>query len=294
MAELRNLEKLPIVSPRILGDAGISQFSNKRKAPEEYPSYVPAIRPPVQYAGDEILLELGCKIEDQRGSMRWLGSSSGVFFVEKALQEARDKYEDVKVASIDELCGLDSGALQDIASSDSDAAPTPTSLPNRDDVQPVIKAFFDHTAGRFPVLHQQSFLDQVDDIYGDSDNQTSRDVLPLFYLVLAVGWGYKFPGSLKKPSSARTALEYLKLAKGLQHKIFYTTDDRFIYLQALTIEALLYFQLGEQSYASRTSGEASMLGLELGLHRSTRRFTYGPLKSELRKRVFWCIFLLDV
>ena len=83
-------------------------------------------------------------------------------------------------------------------------------------------------------------------------------------------------------------------AKQCQHHTLFTNKDQFTCLQAMTVESLLYLQLGEQSRSMRTAGMASMLALELGMHRSTRRFNYGPLQAEMRKRVFWCIFLLDV
>ncbi|KAE8312831.1 hypothetical protein BDV41DRAFT_588516 [Aspergillus transmontanensis] len=58
---------------------------------------------------------------------------------------------------------------------------------------------------------------------------------------------------------------------------------------------LLYLQMTSQhSLAIRTCGMIVRLAQSLGLHRHTRRFKHSPGESELRRRLWWSVYVLDV
>ncbi|KAB8205731.1 hypothetical protein BDV34DRAFT_96620 [Aspergillus parasiticus] len=58
---------------------------------------------------------------------------------------------------------------------------------------------------------------------------------------------------------------------------------------------ILYLQMTSQhSLAIRTCGMIVRLAQSLGLHRHTRRFKHSPGESELRRRLWWSVYVLDV
>ncbi|PLB53492.1 hypothetical protein P170DRAFT_473353 [Aspergillus steynii IBT 23096] len=58
---------------------------------------------------------------------------------------------------------------------------------------------------------------------------------------------------------------------------------------------LLYLQTTSQhSLAIRVCGTAVRLAQSLGLHRHSRRFKHSPGEAELRKRLWWAVFALDI
>ncbi|CAH0002547.1 unnamed protein product, partial [Clonostachys byssicola] len=57
----------------------------------------------------------------------------------------------------------------------------------------------------------------------------------------------------------------------------------------------IYLQLTSRyTHASHISGVATRLAQNLGLHRHSNRFKFDPLETELRRRVWWCQYTLDV
>lgn len=65
-------------------------------------------------------------------------------------------------------------------------------------------------------------------------------------------------------------------------------------LQALLLY-LLYLQTTSQhSLGLRICGMAVRLAQSLGLHRHSRRFRHILGETELRKRLWWCVYILDV
>ena len=50
---------------------------------------------------------------------------------------------------------------------------------------------------------------------------------------------------------------------------------------------------GEYSCALKYRGHAITLAQRLGLHQSQKRFNFGSLTVETRKKVFWTIYTLD-
>ncbi|CAH0045297.1 unnamed protein product [Clonostachys solani] len=57
----------------------------------------------------------------------------------------------------------------------------------------------------------------------------------------------------------------------------------------------IYLQLTSRyTLASHISGVATRLAQNLGLHRHSNRFKFDPLETELRRRVWWCQYTLDV
>lgn len=65
-------------------------------------------------------------------------------------------------------------------------------------------------------------------------------------------------------------------------------------LQALLLY-LLYLQTTSQhSLGLRVCGMAVRLAQSLGLHRHSRRFRHILGETELRKRLWWCVYILDV
>lgn len=40
--------------------------------------------------------------------------------------------------------------------------------------------------------------------------------------------------------------------------------------------------------------QANMAALEVGLHHDGKQFKGNPLETEMRRRVFWCVFMLHL
>ncbi|KAI9836894.1 MAG: hypothetical protein M1819_001059 [Sarea resinae] len=237
--------------------------------------------------------ELGRMVRPHTNVENFVGSSSGVFFLDTAFAYFK--------AHVDPQCNLDAQVEQSFSSvwrksPAPDIPLTPLSstsqvLPPYDSALSFISVFFDQATHMFPVLHKPTFLKSVQQIYEIPLSTHLTSFLPQLYMVLAVGAQYQ---ALKSGDEAASTMvgRFYRIAKDSQYPR--GAHEDLMLLQDMVLELILLEAWDRPSEAAKLCRETTALVLQLGLHRHSRRFRYGPLETEMRKRIFWCVYIIDV
>lgn len=148
-----------------------------------------------------------------------------------------------------------------------------------------VNVYFQEWAPLFPVLHKPTFLRLYEEFVADPEKVRNKHKLAQLYLVFSLaGLSSSSPDLHQLASCERQwteALDQLLL------------ENTMSTLQCLLL-ALLYFSLTAdyrrlQHYKSIAVG----LSQRLGLHQSQKRFSFGALTLETRKKVFWTLYTVD-
>ncbi|KAE8341740.1 hypothetical protein BDV24DRAFT_174180 [Aspergillus arachidicola] len=135
----------------------------------------------------------------------------------------------------------------------------------------------------YPVLLSKQFLDTFDDTINDAWTTSIEPHLRIPFL-LQVGT----TATQSEPLSSHLDTILSNLLGQMPCRGDISS------LQGLILY-LLYLQMTSQhSLAIRTCGMIVRLAQSLGLHRHTRRFKHPPGESELRRRLWWSVYVLDV
>ena len=158
-------------------------------------------------------------------------------------------------------------------------------------VSQVLGDFFTFTERVFPVLHRPSFMRHVDDLYGRDTIGTDRfEPLAQFYFALSIGHWFNTQETLEERT--RNQILALQTACRCFFTTLHTRRDGLTRLQTLTLHSYALILLRQRSEALRISAMANTKALEVGLHHDGKQFTGNPLETEMRRRVFWCVFML--
>ena len=162
--------------------------------------------------------------------------------------------------------------------------PTASTLP-RLFTDRCVNVYFQEWAPLFPVLHKPSFLRIYEDFVADSDKIKSQHKLAQLYLVFSIA-GL----SSEEPDLPLVAACEREWTAALDSIIMENTMNT---LQCLIL-ALLYSTI-RADYKKLQHYKAVAVGLShrLGLHQSQKRFSFGALTIETRKKVFWTLYTLD-
>ncbi|KAI6793590.1 hypothetical protein KC332_g16796, partial [Hortaea werneckii] len=243
------------------------------------------------------LRELGSHVTDEDGFSRYMGPSSGVAFTAKVLEEilGDDQPSDTDFYSLFNLDDLTRG--QHLADADAmlwQIQPDP--LPERAEADRVIDLFFLFTERVFPVLHQPTFRGVVDLIYEEGSKGSvpaeQFELLAQFYFSLSIG--YCFDMQRSREDRNRDQIRALQYACRCHISRLHWRVDGLARLQTLALHSYALIMLRQRSQAMRISAMANMAALEVGLHHDGKQFKGNPLETEMRRRVFWCVFMLHL
>ncbi|PHH82983.1 hypothetical protein CDD82_4097 [Ophiocordyceps australis] len=148
-----------------------------------------------------------------------------------------------------------------------------------------VNVFFQEWAPLFPVLHKPTFLRSYQEFAASPDKVRCKHKLAQLYLVFSIG-GLSFE-SPDYPQVALCERQWTKAIEALQF------DDTISTLQCYIL-ALLYSSIrADNKCIQHFKSNAVGLSHRLGLHQSQKRFSFGILTLETRKRVFWTLYTLD-
>ena len=252
---------------------------------------------------DHVFKHLGRMVYTTSGVHRFAGSTTGVHFIHSAEQ----KYMQIsKTATVfqDSVYRLH-------------VLPQPTSLYNqgqcccdgkKDTLSLLglgearsyyilkLERFFLRWGSVYPVLSPRQFYNAVhqllDQAHKSIPQTTDRDISSLhqLHLVLAIdAWD-----DLGNDNNHLTdnSPYYFNLARQTYLRVVEKGD--LSTLQSLLLTSL-YFQLsGQHSCLTQISGAAVRLAQSLGLHRHTRRFKFCAGEVEMRNRIWWAVYRLDM
>ncbi|PGH03705.1 hypothetical protein AJ79_07287 [Helicocarpus griseus UAMH5409] len=241
--------------------------------------------------------EVGRMNLDRRGIGRFMGSSSGIFFIGTAEQrfasilgQPGNKIGDALLrVDVDEQT-TDYTVYHGV-----DVPTTMAPLPPRETAERYIDVWFDAWRHVFPILHRPSFADSVNRLYSTPASEHERPVLGMFYLVLAISCRYCcLTGEVDGQPTVKSNLEDIEYySQSSKYHNDVMAANNLATMQYQELLTLWFLYTGKRSFAFQMTGSMTRLALELGLHRHTRRFHFDPLQTELRKRVFWVCYMLD-
>ncbi|KAF2723952.1 hypothetical protein K431DRAFT_292248 [Polychaeton citri CBS 116435] len=240
------------------------------------------------------LRELGSHVIDEDGFSHYLGPSSGVGFASYVLHDLMTE-EQQNDPRLNTLFTLDDfNRNRTLENMDQLLwSVNPIALPDRRETDFVLNHFFAFTQRLFPVLHKPSFLSAVDQLYSlDNIGVESFELLAQFYFALAIGNSYLQDYTHEE----RVARQVRAIETGLRchFTTFHTRRDGLTRLQTLALHSYALALLRQRSEALRISSMANTKALECGLHHDGNRGAGNPLEQQMRRRVFWSVFMLHL
>ena len=148
----------------------------------------------------------------------------------------------------------------------------------------LINVYFQEWAPLFPVLHRPTFLSIYGEYTSDPAAIEDKTLLAQLHLVFGIAAHSSCEKHDIEPFEIqwRTALESV-----------IKEDPSIASLQCLVLAHIFCLQKGDYTALSRYRGLAVSLAQRLGLQQSQKRYAFGALTRETRKRIFWTLYTLD-
>ncbi|KAK4172385.1 putative transcriptional activator protein [Triangularia setosa] len=148
-----------------------------------------------------------------------------------------------------------------------------------------VNVYFQEWSPLFPVLHKPTFLRVYEEFVADPDKIKNNHKLAQLYLVFAIA-----ALSSEQPDLEQIAACEQQWQRALEAILM---DNTMMTLQCLLL-ALMYCTIrADYKRLQHYKGIAVGLSHRLGLHQSQKRFSFGVLTIETRKKVFWSLYMLD-
>ncbi|KAI5860150.1 fungal-specific transcription factor domain-containing protein [Durotheca rogersii] len=210
----------------------------------------------------------------------FMGPSSGRSFIEsfkRKLQENGKPCSDFNPEAFLHIQGCYPLVAQPL--------PQLTRVPPRLFSDRCVNVYFQEWAPLFPVLHKPTFLRLYEEFVSDSEKVKNNHKLAQLYLVFSIA-----SLSSDLPDTEQIAACEAQWQMALEAVIM---DNTMLTLQCLVL-ALMYCTIrADYKRLQHYKGIAVGLSHKLGLHQSQKRFSFGALTIETRKKVFWTLYTLD-
>jgi Fungal specific transcription factor domain len=182
--------------------------------------------------------------------------------------------------------------------SDLTDANTSFALPSKSSAEKLVDSFFNTWHPLFPVLHRPSFQWDFEAGYTEKASQDPAQMAQM-WLVLAIA---------AKDTVSKVCISHyhtdIKGSEGPEDHVKFFLRARYFLrqlqwepsvhaLKALILAQIYAFQ--EENYDLLWHYKTIAVGwaYQHGLHRSQKKMKLGPLTTEMRKRVFWSLYVLD-
>ncbi|KAF7542638.1 hypothetical protein G7Z17_g11397 [Cylindrodendrum hubeiense] len=208
----------------------------------------------------------------------FMGASSGRTFIEsfkRKIQEAGKPTTDFNPEAFLHIQGCES-----LGPKSSDVRIPPRLFSDR-----CVNVYFQEWAPLFPILHKPTFLHVYEEFVADPEKVKSNHKLAQLYLVFNIA-GL----SSDAPDLPQLAICEQQWQKALDAVLMENTMNT---LQCLTLALLYCTMRSDYKRLQHYKGIAIGLSHRLGLHQSQKRFSFGALTIETRKKVFWTLYTLD-
>ncbi|PON21589.1 hypothetical protein TGAM01_v209478 [Trichoderma gamsii] len=210
----------------------------------------------------------------------FMGSSSGRAFIASLKRKMQDSGKPCSDFTPDAFLHIQGSTPLVTKMSDQSSKIPPRLFSDR-----CVNVFFQEWAPLFPVLHKPTFLRIYEEFVNDPERVKGNYKLAQLYLVFSLA-GL----SSEAPDLQQVAACEYQWTKALDSLILENTMST---LQCLVL-ALLYCTV-RADYRRLQHYKCVAVGLShrLGLHQSQKRFSFGALTLETRKKVFWTLYALD-
>jgi hypothetical protein len=149
-----------------------------------------------------------------------------------------------------------------------------------------VNVYFQEWAPLFPVIHKPTFLRVYEEFVADPEKIKNHHKLAQLYLVFSIAG---LSGS-QQPDLEQIAACELQWQRSLDA---ITMDNTMMTLQCLVLALMYCAARADYKRLQHYKGIAVGLSHRLGLHQSQKRFSFGALTIETRKKVFWTLYTLD-
>jgi Fungal specific transcription factor domain len=149
-----------------------------------------------------------------------------------------------------------------------------------------VQTFFQEWAPLFPVLHRPTFLRLYGEYVSNPEGMANDHKLAQLYLVFGIA-------ALSSSLPDKDQIEFCEdqWRTSLNAVLM---DNTMSTLQNCVLAVLYCILKGDrQKLQQHYRGVAVGLSHRLGLHQSQKRFTFGALTMETRKKVFWTLYTVD-
>lgn len=151
--------------------------------------------------------------------------------------------------------------------------------------------YFLFTERVFPVLHRPTFLQVVDDLYNrDIIGIKKFEHLAQFYFTISIA--YWFDQTMSLEEKTHHQIRALQTACRCYLATLHMRRDGLTRLQTMILHSYALLLLRQRAEAVRMSAVANTKALEVGLHHDGKHFNGNPLETQMRRRIFWCVFML--
>ncbi|KAJ9156223.1 Fungal specific transcription factor domain-containing protein [Pleurostoma richardsiae] len=148
-----------------------------------------------------------------------------------------------------------------------------------------VNVYFQEWAPLFPVIHRPTFLRIYEEFVADPDKVKNNHKLAQLYLVFSIA-----ALSSDKPDLEQIAACEQHWQRSLEAVLM---DNTMNTLQCLVLALMYCTARADYKRLQHYKGIAVGLSHRLGLHQSQKRFSFGALTIETRKKVFWTLYTLD-
>ncbi|KAL1878791.1 hypothetical protein VTK73DRAFT_7548 [Phialemonium thermophilum] len=148
-----------------------------------------------------------------------------------------------------------------------------------------VNVFFQEWAPLFPVLHKPTFLRTYEEFVANPEKIKNNHKLVQLYLVFSIA-----ALSGEQPDLEQVAACEMHWQRLLDSIIM---ENTMLTLQCLVLAIMYCVVRADYKRLQHYKGIAVGLSHRLGLHQSQKRFSFGALTIETRKKVFWTLYTLD-
>ncbi|PQE31030.1 hypothetical protein CJF32_00006064 [Rutstroemia sp. NJR-2017a WRK4] len=164
-------------------------------------------------------------------------------------------------------------------------------LPNKEVADVLIESFFDRVHPNFMLFHRTSFLQRYEIMWSQrnllqQDFEAGWLCCVLMALVLGAQALEQHEDAYVEPQ--RRHVEWV------ESRVYQLLSSSSL----VNIQALLLLQLHQHNFSERNTafmllGAASRMAMNLGMHREGATETLDPIEREVRRRVWWTIYLFE-
>jgi len=148
-----------------------------------------------------------------------------------------------------------------------------------------VNVYFQEWAPLFPVLHKPTFLRLYEEYMVEPERITDPHKLSQLHLVFGIA-GL----SSDTPDREHIAFCENQWRSSLEMIL---KENTLATLQCLVLAMIYCISKSDYNCLQHYKGIAVGLSHRLGLHQSQKRFSFGALTTETRKKVFWTLYTVD-
>ncbi|KAF5649172.1 GAL4-transcription factor [Fusarium sp. NRRL 25303] len=204
----------------------------------------------------------------------YLGPTAGVFFLRSLL---------LWTGHSRPFIGSSPEALRPYAGLES-SSQLSNSVTSRQVIEQLVNGYFEVYHRSYPFVHEPTFRAQLHEVI---QRPKPRSWQMLLYTIMALGaWCLE-----NNNNELDDELYHLALSFGDAESLFASADLTFV--QALILFSNLSQKRNKPNTGSNFLGLATRMALSLGLHRELPEWNISLLQREMRRRVWWGLYMFD-